>query len=110
MKKLILAVVASLALVYAAEAGSYHYKRHPRSAEVTHEFERENPCPSTGKRSGACPGYIKDHIQALCKGGADAVWNLQWQTVADAKAKDRWRRRRALTSVQDAARYMVAYP
>jgi hypothetical protein len=90
MKKLILAVVASLALVYAAEAGSYHYKRHPRSAEVTREFERENPCPSTGKRSGACPGYIKDHIQALCKGGADAVWNMQWQTKADAAAKDKW--------------------
>ena len=49
-----------------------------------------NPCPSTGKSYGACPGWIKDHIVALCKGGADAVWNLQWQTVAEAKAKDKW--------------------
>ena len=90
MKKLILVVVASLALVCAAEAESHHYKRHPRSAEITREFERENPCPSTGKRSGAFPVYIKDHIQALCKGGADAVWNMKWQTKADAAAKDKW--------------------
>ena len=25
----------------------------------------------------------------LCAGGADAVENLQWQSVADAKAKDK---------------------
>jgi hypothetical protein len=24
----------------------------------------------------------------LCAGGADATWNMQWQTVADGKAKD----------------------
>jgi hypothetical protein len=26
----------------------------------------------------------------LACGGPDAVWNLQWQTIRDAKAKDRW--------------------
>ena len=57
---------------------------------MTEEFQRLNPCPSTGKTYGACPGWIKDHIVALCKGGADAVWNMQWQTVAEAKAKDKW--------------------
>ncbi len=30
------------------------------------------------------------HIIPLCKGGADAVWNMQWQTIQDAKAKDKW--------------------
>jgi hypothetical protein len=54
---------------------------------------REHPCPSTGRTSGACPGYRKDHIKALACGGPDAVWNLQWQTVADARAKDRWERK-----------------
>jgi hypothetical protein len=63
-----------------------------RSREVTREFQREDPCPSTGRTSGACPGYRKDHIKALGCGGSDAVWNLQWQTVAEAKAKDRWER------------------
>ena len=57
---------------------------------MTAEFQRESPCPSTGKTAGACPGWIKDHRRALCIGGADAVSNLQWQTKAEAAAKDRW--------------------
>ena len=43
--------------------------------------------PSTGKTSGACPGYRKDHIRPLTCGGPDKVQNLQWQTIADARAK-----------------------
>jgi hypothetical protein len=31
-------------------------------------------------------------MKALACGGPDAVWNLQWQTIADAKGKDRWER------------------
>jgi len=64
-----------------------------RSREVTREFQREHPCPSTGKTIGACPGYRKDHIVPLACGGPDAVSNLQWQTAAAAEAKDRWERR-----------------
>jgi hypothetical protein len=33
------------------------------------------------------------HYQALACGGPDAVWNMQWQTIRDARAKDRWERR-----------------
>ena len=33
---------------------------------------------------------MKDHIKALKCGGPDAVSNMQWQTIADAKAKDEW--------------------
>jgi hypothetical protein len=69
------------------------YAAHPRSAAVKHAFQRSHPCPSTGKRRGACPGYVKDHIKPLCAGGPDAVGNMQWQTVKDAKAKDRLERR-----------------
>jgi len=64
--------------------------REYRSREVTREFQREHPCPSTGKTNGACPGYRNDHIVPLGCGGPDEVSNLQWQTVAAAKAKDRW--------------------
>ncbi|MES2047867.1 MAG: hypothetical protein V4447_05675 [Pseudomonadota bacterium] len=59
------------------------------SVFVTADFQRQNPRPSTGRTTGACKGYVKDHIKALDRGGADAVHNLQWQTVADAKAKDK---------------------
>jgi hypothetical protein len=64
-----------------------------RSRSVTREFQREHPCPSTGLTTGACPGYRKDHIKALACGGPDAVSNLQWQTIADARAKDAWERK-----------------
>jgi hypothetical protein len=63
-----------------------------QSREVTREFQREHPCPSTGRTSGACPGFRKDHIKPLACGGPDAVSNLQWQTIRQAKAKDAWER------------------
>jgi hypothetical protein len=61
-----------------------------RSEGVKHEFQRQHPCPSTGRPAGACPGYTKDHIVPLDCGGPDAVGNMQWQTTAAAKAKDKW--------------------
>jgi len=39
--------------------------------------------------SGRCPGYVVDHVKPLECGGADAPSNMQWQTVADGKAKDK---------------------
>jgi hypothetical protein len=61
-----------------------------RSSAVAREFQREHPCPSTGQASGPCPGYIKDHIKPLACGGPDDPANMQWQTIAAAKAKDEW--------------------
>ncbi len=28
-------------------------------------FVREHPCPATGRTSGACPGYVVDHVRPL---------------------------------------------
>jgi hypothetical protein len=61
--------------------------RDPHAKEA---FRKTNPCPATGKTYGACPGYVVDHVQALKRGGADDASNMQWQTHAEAKAKDRW--------------------
>jgi hypothetical protein len=84
--------LAAASAVPAASSGSSSWPWHsyPRSREVTRQFQRLHPCPSTAKTYGACPGWIKDHVVPLCKGGADAVWNMQWQTVAAAHAKDQW--------------------
>lgn len=60
-----------------------------RSATVVIEFKRLQPCPATGKVRGACPGWVVDHIEPLCAGGPDKVSNMQWQTVQDAKTKDK---------------------
>jgi len=38
-------------------------------------------------------GYVIDHKIPLACGGADAPWNMQWQTIAEAKAKDKIERR-----------------
>ncbi len=35
------------------------------------------------------PGYVVDHIKALCCGGQDVITNMQWQTIAEAKKKDK---------------------
>jgi hypothetical protein len=64
--------------------------RIARSEHAKDEFRKSHPCPSTGKTYGACPGYVVDHIQALKHGGADAPYNMQWQTAAEARAKDKW--------------------
>ncbi len=66
--------------------------RIKRSHAAKAAFERSHPCPSTGKTSGRCPGYVVDHIKALECGGPDAPSNMQWQTTADAKGKDKLER------------------
>ena len=80
------------AMILAVVASPLAAREH-RSREVTREFQREHPCPSTGLTAGACPGYWRDHIVPLACGGPDTVSNLQWQTVAAARAKDHWERR-----------------
>src|SRR5439155_14862422 len=55
--------------------------RIKRSDVAKRDFERHNPCPSTGKTSGACPGYVVDHVVSLKRGGAVAPVNLVWQTI-----------------------------
>jgi hypothetical protein len=60
-----------------------------RSEKAKDDFKHSHPCPSTGKTSGSCPGYVIDHVTPLKRGGADDPSNMQWQTTADAKAKDK---------------------
>ena len=63
--------------------------RIARSSHAKTDFKKSHPCPSTGKRSGMCPGYVIDHVQVLKRGGADSPSNMQWQTKEAAKQKDR---------------------
>jgi hypothetical protein len=61
-----------------------------RSRALRAEFQRLNPCPATGERRGACPGYEVDHREALICGGTDELQNLQnlqWLTVAEHREK-----------------------
>jgi hypothetical protein len=64
--------------------------RIKRSAAVIRLFKADHPCPATGQPSERCPGYVIDHIIALKRGGCDDPRNMQWQTIEDAKEKDKW--------------------
>ena len=78
----------SLMLGYAhAEA------RTKRSQSAKVEFKHQHPCTATGSPKGRCKGYVIDHIVPIACHGVDAPGNMQWQTVADAKAKDKWERK-----------------
>jgi hypothetical protein len=85
----ILTLLLSVNVTASAIARDSH-GRIRRSRAVRREFMREHPCPSTGLTRGRCPGYVVDHRIPLCKGGPDAVWNLQWQELTDSRVKDRW--------------------
>jgi hypothetical protein len=63
--------------------------RIARSEKSKDDFKKTHPCPSTGKGSGACPGYVIDHVKPLERGGADSPGNMQWQTKEAAKIKDK---------------------
>jgi hypothetical protein len=58
-----------------------------RSASARRAFMRMKGYPH-GR-----PGYVIDHIVPLACGGPATPANMQWQTVAEAKAKDRVERR-----------------
>jgi hypothetical protein len=43
-----------------------------------------------GFTRGTCPGYVIDDVIALKRVGADTPENMQWPTIQETKAKDRW--------------------
>jgi hypothetical protein len=58
-----------------------------RNEAAKHQFEVQ-----TGYPHGR-PGYVVDHIKPLACGGADVPSNMQWQTIEQAKAKDKIERK-----------------
>ena len=59
----------------------------PRDSTEKAAFRKENPCPSTGEKKGACPGYEVDHKKALMNRGKDKPENMQWLNKEEHKEK-----------------------
>jgi hypothetical protein len=76
------AAICSALLASVAAASAADRSRVERAA-----FQRENPCPSTGKPRGPCPGWQVDHRVSLCASGADTRGNMQWLRVEEHRRK-----------------------
>lgn len=82
--------VTRLGLVlFLALYGSAFAQPIQRSAAEVLAFKRATPCPSTGLRSGACPGHQVDHANPICAGGSDTRDNMQWLTTEEHRMKTR---------------------
>jgi hypothetical protein len=49
-----------------------------RSHSVLHAWRHKNPCPSTGRTKGSCPGFDISHSWPLFCCGPDDAANLSW--------------------------------
>lgn len=74
---------ARAAKVAPAPGGRDAKGRITRSADAKRQFEKQS-----GHLNG-WPGHVVDHIGPLACGGADSPSNMQWQTTAEGKAKDK---------------------
>lgn len=63
-----------------------------RSQAALRAFRHSHPCPGGPDRGSTrrCRGYVIDHTCPLECCGADDPGNMQYQTIEEAKKKDRW--------------------
>jgi hypothetical protein len=103
MRRIVLATATAAALfsptlVEARGGGAGRFTGHDYCASCSRDSHghiarsdaaKEEFMASTGYPHGR-PGYVVDHVIALKRGGADSPSNMQWQTKAEAAAKDKW--------------------
>src|SRR5215213_11439075 len=87
-----LIVISCAALIAATPVSRVHAATAARPSTAEIEFRAANACPSTGLTRGPCKGYVVDRIIPPTCGGAESPENMQWQTIAEARAKDKWER------------------
>jgi hypothetical protein len=95
-----LAIVVVL-LLGSRRAGPVYAGTRPRKATTSRAAHERTPRHQAAKRSferatgfpHGRPGYVVDHVVPLACGGADVPSNMQWQTIAESKAKDKVERK-----------------
>ena len=83
-KALIILVVGFLCYSSLGQIPRTESGRIARSQSAKKEFMWQSGYPR-GR-----PGYVIDHVIPLKRGGCDEPRNMQWQTIEDAKEKDKW--------------------
>lgn len=81
MVKALIGFVLMIAIILAGS--DFSQAATCRSRAVKHNFDVQQGYPYGRK------GYVVDHICALAQGGRDSTINMQYQTQADSKAKDK---------------------
>lgn len=84
------AIVLMLAATGASWAAAAPDANRTRKAEAI--FKLTSPCPATNQTGGTCSGYVIDRVVPLVCGGEETPDNMQWQTLAAAREKDKWER------------------
>lgn len=91
MKKLLIALICAMSLTAIAQESCVLPRTKAgnikRSTTEVRHFKAHNPCPSTGKTTGSCPGYQVEHTQPLCACGPDKESNMTWMATAEHKIK-----------------------
>ena len=67
----------------AAKAGQKNSDAYSPSSAAKTQFMRES-----GYRNGR-PGYVVAYRKSLACGGTESIENMEWLTIAEAKAKDK---------------------
>lgn len=78
-----LLILIALALISAAPV------RDPKQVAA---FRKTHACPATNLFTGACKGWVVDHVKPICFGGADHPDNMTWQDQKVSYLKDAFER------------------
>lgn len=69
---------------------SHYYGQRDKKGRIKRSMAAKRKFMKLSGYPHGRPGYVVDHIIPLKDGGCDCPSNMQWQTKAAAKAKDKW--------------------
>ncbi len=55
-------------------------------AQMRLAYERNHPCPATGKIFGSCPGYVIYYAPPSKRVVSSDPWQMQWMTEEEERA------------------------